>query len=342
MKAKVSPRIHLEERTLLQEVLPLETPFILNVDPASACNFKCAFCPTGHRDMIKDTGRFQGAMRFDVYEKIIADLEDFSGSLKVLRLYKDGEPLLNKRFADMVRLGKQSKKVETVDTTTNASLFTFERMKPVIDAGIDRINISIDGMSDAGYLENVGIDVSFDQVVREIEAIYKYKTNTEIFVKTMDELLGEESRERFFEIFGNISDTIFIENLSPCWPNFDVQTIMGMEITEGIYGQPIKEVKTCPYLFYSMSVNSDGSVSTCFLDWSRDLLIGDVRQNSVKEIWHGDQMNHYRRMHLEGRRSEHKLCGSCGQMSHCWPDNIDEYRDEIAERFQDRYQSAAE
>lgn len=342
MKAELRPRINRKNRTPLPEVLPLETPFILNVDPASACNFKCAFCPTGHRGMIKETGRYQGVLHLDLYKKIIADLDEFDGRLKVLRLYKDGEPLLNNNFADMVRLGKQSKKVESVDTTTNASLFSFERVKPVIDAGIDRINISIDGMSDEGYLKNVGLKVSFDQVVRDIEAIYKYKSNTEIFIKTMDELIGAENHERFFETFGNICDSIFIENLTPCWPDFDVQSIMGVEITEGIYGQPIKEVSTCPYLFYSMSVNSDGSVSTCFLDWSRDLLIGDVQENSVKEIWHGDKMNGYRAMHLEGRRSEHKLCGSCGQMSHCWPDNIDEHREEIAAKFRQRYQLAAQ
>ena len=54
MKAQVKPRINLEGRTPLQEVIPLATPFIIFVDPASACNFSCSFCPTGHSDMIKD------------------------------------------------------------------------------------------------------------------------------------------------------------------------------------------------------------------------------------------------------------------------------------------------
>ena len=283
--------------------------------------------------MIRDTGRFQGIMHLDLYRKVVSDLDDFDDTLKVLRLYKDGEPLLNKHFAEMVAIGKRSNKVEAIDTTTNASLFSFDRAKPIIDAGIDRINISIDGMSDEQYAKNVGCEVSFDSIVRNIERIFKYKTHTEICVKTISEIISEQDKERFFEVFGNICDRIFIENLAPCWPDFDVRSIMGVEITEGIYGQEIAPVDTCPYLFYSMSVNSDGTVSTCFLDWSRDLNIGDANHESIKDIWHGEKMNGYRTMHLEGRRSEHKLCGNCGQLSHCWPDNIDGHRGEIAARL---------
>ena len=44
MKAQIKPRINQEGRTRLEEVIPLETPFVLFVDPSSACNFRCKFC----------------------------------------------------------------------------------------------------------------------------------------------------------------------------------------------------------------------------------------------------------------------------------------------------------
>ena len=84
MKARLEPRINLQGRTALETVIPLATPFIVFVDPASACNFKCTFCPTGHRDLIAETGRFQGAMKFEVFQKIIDDLAEFDRPLKVL------------------------------------------------------------------------------------------------------------------------------------------------------------------------------------------------------------------------------------------------------------------
>ena len=51
MLAKEGHRYY-KERTRLETVIPLSTPFILYVDPSSACNLKCNFCPCGmaHND----------------------------------------------------------------------------------------------------------------------------------------------------------------------------------------------------------------------------------------------------------------------------------------------------
>ena len=106
MKAEYKPRINIHDRTALQDVIPLKTPFVIFIDPASACNFLCSFCPTGHRDIIEETGRFQGVMKEIVFEKIIDDLSNFPDPIKVLRLYKDGEPFLNKNLARMISYAK--------------------------------------------------------------------------------------------------------------------------------------------------------------------------------------------------------------------------------------------
>ena len=102
----------------------------------------------------------------------------------------------------------------------------------------------------------------------------------------------------------------------------------------GIYGQPIKEVSVCPYIFYSLSINSDGKASLCFLDWARRLIVGDAFAESIKEIWNGSALFEYRRMHLEMRRKQHPVCGSCGQLTHCLPDDIDAYAGALLERIE--------
>ena len=85
-----------------------------------------------------------------------------------------------------------------------------------------------------------------------------------------------------------------------------------------------------------MSVNADGLVSSCFLDWGRKLIIGDVRTTPLSQIWNSDAMNALRLQHLEGRRCENKVCGSCGQLTHCLPDNIDNHREMLLERFREK------
>ncbi len=333
MKAQLKPRINLEDRTALETVIPLDTPFIVFVDPASSCNFKCTFCPTGHRDMIAETGRYQGAMKYDVFTKVVDDLGEFGKPIKVLRLYKDGEPFLNKRFADMVRYAKSKDYIEYIDTTTNGTFLTPDRIGPVLEAGIDKINISVDGMTVEQYMQFTGFKFDFPTFIENVKWIYENKGDTEISIKIPGELITEDQKKEFFDTFGDYCDRIFIENFAPCWPEFDIEKHTGVKITKGIYQQDIGETDTCPYIFYGYSVNADGLVSSCFLDWGRKLIIGDARTHSMREIWNSDKMNALRLQHLEGRRCENQTCGNCGQLTHCLPDNIDAHRPMLLEKF---------
>lgn len=333
MKAAIKPRINLEGRTRLETVIPLDTPFVIFIDPSSACNFKCKYCPTGHLDLIRDTKRYQGVLKFEIYKKIIDDLKDFNKNIKVLRLYKDGEPFLNKNLAEMISYAKKSNKIDYVDTTTNAALMTKERLKPVLDAGIDKINISIDGMNNETYLSFTKTKLEFSDIVSNVKWLYENKGNTEVVVKIPGDIISEKEKKDFYGVFGNFADRIFVENFAPCWPEFDVEKHTGVKITKGIYQQEISDTNTCPYIFYSFSVNADGLVSSCFLDWKRKLIIGDVKIESMKEIWNSKKMNQLRLAHLDGKRKNIDCCKSCGQLSHCLPDNIDPFVREVKNNF---------
>jgi radical SAM protein with 4Fe4S-binding SPASM domain len=333
MKAAIKPRIDMENRTPLQDVIPLPTPFVLFVDPANVCNLRCSFCPTGDHELIRSTGRRQQLMDFGLYKKIIDELGAFDRKIKVLRLYKEGEPLLHPRFADMVRYAKQSGCVEAVDTTTNGVLLDAGRVEAIIDAGIDRINISIDGMSDEQYLRFARTKVDFNRLVDNLRRLYQRKAQCEICIKIPGDLLSEDGKRLFYDIFGDIADRVFVENIAPCWPEFEVENRTGMKITQGIYGNTLTERKVCPYIFYSFAVNSEGSASLCFLDWERKLTIGDARSQSIKEIWNGPELKEFRLDHLRGLRGQNRTCRNCGQLTHCMPDDIDSYADVLLARL---------
>ena len=105
---KFKPRIDLKNRTKLEEVLPLKAPYVIFIDPSDACNFKCSFCPTGDPSLMRDVGRPLQQMTWETYKKTIDELSQFQEKIRVIRLYKDGEPLLNKRLPDMIEYAKKS------------------------------------------------------------------------------------------------------------------------------------------------------------------------------------------------------------------------------------------
>lgn len=333
MKAVIKPKIDLVNRTRLETVIPLRTPFIINIDPCDVCNFQCKFCPTGDRELMKQTkGRNHGNMDFDLYRKIIDDICEFEDKVKVIRLYKDGEPLLNPHFAEMVRYAKQSGYCERVDTTTNASLLTHELSDQIIEAGLDRINISIEGVNAQHYLDFSRYSIQYDQFVEQIRYFYEHKTNTKMIVKTNGDILTEEQKKQFYNLFGDITDGIFIESIMDCWPTFE-QKKVEVNQARGIYGQEIREVLVCPYVFYSIPVNSDGTVSLCFLDWKRELLLGDTKSEKIIDIWNGKTLREYQRFFLRGERKSHPICGHCGQLCQGQPDDIDSFAEELLARL---------
>ena len=333
MKAEVKPRIELENRTKLEEVFPLDTPFLIFLDPSDLCNFQCKFCPSGDKALLKKVKRRPGLMDFELYRKIIDDLCTFEKPIKVLRLYKDGEPLLNPRFPEMVRYARERGCALQVDTTTNASLLNPQLNLELIDAGLDRIHISLNGLSDESYRQFTGRKVNFNKLVENIAHFYEHRKNCLVCIKIVGDNLTQEEKDRFFDIFGNIADRIFIEHIAPCWPTFEMKEAI-TNPTVGIYGQEIREVMVCPYIFYSLSINSDGKVSLCFLDWSRKLIIGDLNTQSLKSIWNGKTLLNYRKMHLLKKRKDHPLCGICGQLSHGLPDNIDPFAEILIKRIE--------
>ncbi len=149
------------------------------------------------------------------------------------------------------------------------------------------------------------------------------------------EEIKEYEKELFYKIFGNICDKIFIEKAANCWSEFDVEKNTNIMLSKkyGIYNQPINEVQVCPYIFYQMSINSDGTVSLCFLDWQHKMLIGDVKKQSLKEIWNSIELFKYQFMNLDKKRKDHLICGNCDQLLRGQPDNIDNYIDELKEKI---------
>ena len=324
MKSKIKPRIQLEGRESLVDAIPLSTPWVIFVDPSDLCNFRCKFCPTGDLDLMKKVGRRLKVMDFDLYKKIIDDICEFDKPIKVLRLYKDGEPLLNPNFVEMIKYAKDKGCSDKIDTTTNASLLNPKRNLEIVNAGLDRINISIEGVNEKQYKSFSDYVIKYGRFLDNIGHLYDNKGDCEIFIKINGDTLTEQEQLDFYMLYGDVCDSIAIEHTMNCWTGFNMNDVKQNE-EFGVYGQPIKEVEVCPYPFYSISINSEGTASVCFLDWARKMIIGDVRVESVKEIWNGDRLYKYQEIFLRRERKTHTICFNCSQLSHGMPVDLDVY-----------------
>lgn len=335
MKAKVGTRYH-QNRTELQTVIPLKTPFILYLDPSSVCNLSCEFCPCGraHRDLWTDEKRDSvGIMDFDLYKKIIDDCQGFPDNIKVLRLYKEGEPLANKKLPEMIEYAHASGKFDTIDFTTNGTLLNPEVNRKLVAAGLSRINISVEALDAEGYKKISNVDLDYDKFVDNIRDLYEHKGDCHIFIKTMtDKEKDEELEKRFYEIFGDICDEIAVEHIANCWPGFENTS----EQVNVYHGAGYREYVVCPRIFYILTINANGSASHCIVDWNYKGIIGDAKTQNVVDIWNSKEYQEIRLAHLNCKRREIELCKDCMEIESAAVDNIDEYREMLLERMTEK------
>ena len=335
MKAKIKPRIDIYDRNELKDVIPLRTPYVIYIDPCDKCNFQCKFCPTGDHELMKATaGRGHGMMDFARYKELIDGICDFEDKVKVIRLYKDGEPLLHPQFADMVRYAKQSGCCERVDTTTNASLLTPELSLDLIDAGLDRINISVEGINSEQYADFSRYKMDYEKFVENIAFFYEHRKQCEMNIKINGDILTEEQTQQFFDLFGDITDGINVEHAIDYWPTF-IQDKVEINEEVGILGNEAREVKVCPYIFYEMVINSDGTYSMCRFDWKRCLILGRELglYKSPKKVWDSIQLWTMQQKFLRGERTWRPFCAQCGELKQGMPEDLDEFAEELLDRF---------
>ncbi|MDR2354148.1 MAG: radical SAM protein [Deltaproteobacteria bacterium] len=335
MRAQIKPRLDLFDRLELKDAIPLVTPYVIYIDPCDKCNFQCKFCPTGDRELMKKIyGRNHGLMDYYQYQSLIDEIKQFEDKIKIIRLYKDGEPLLHPRLPEMIRYAKDSGCCEKVDTTTNGSLLNPPLSLKLIEAGLDRINISVEGINASQYADFSKFNLDYDTFVKNITFFYEHRNQCEMNIKINGDNLTDPEKEQFFNTFGNITDGIFIEYAIDYWPTFKQEKI---EINQdiGILGHKVKEVKVCPYIFYEMAINSDGTYSMCRFDWKRVLILG--RELGVyvspKKVWNSILLWDLQQKFLRFERDSLFYCAKCGEMKQGVTEDLDEFAQELLEKF---------
>ena len=304
------------ERVKLSDQVPLSTPFTVFVFPTTFCNFKCKYCGHSLSDKeMKDKYNFMSQnMNLDTYKLIINQLKAFPNKLKVLSLTGQGEPLLNNNIAQMVSIAKEADIAERIEIITNASLLTKKMSKDLIDAGLSTIRISLQGLSSLKYKEICDYNLEFEKLIENITYFYENKKQCSVFVKVMDIALEENEKEKFYDIFSEISDRMFVEE---CRPVYDgVEFTHGLEVVADRYGRKHKKREVCPLPFFMLGIFPDGDVEPCDTIY-KPVILGNIYNETLLQMWNGDNLKEFQIMQLKKQKNYNSRCSSC-----CAPDDV--------------------
>lgn len=332
MKALRQAKIYQRPRTPLETVVPLETPYSVEIDVCSVCNFACSFCFHADTAEIRRSGIRFGRMEMGLFEKILGDLRAFPEKIKKVRLFEFGEPLLHPQLPEMIRAARDAGVSEHVEITTNGSLLTERLNLELVAAGLSQINISVSGVTARQYREVSRARVDMDGFLATLGHLYDHREGMHIYIKLGDDgTLAAEDEQAFYRLFGDLCDEIYVERLSPIWRDTDVND--GMECAVGAYGQALAPKDVCPLIFTRMVINPDGVVVACCVDWKRQYVVGDLTRETAYDVWNGAALRDLQARHLRRERTELELCRDCTALMSCTIDDIDAHAEELLGRL---------
>ena len=151
-------------RTLPEEHKVRDWPLLVDLELASKCNLTCAMCPTVTEPFIEKRVNVgpskDGLMDYSLVTKTI---DEVAGHIYSLRLSWIGESTLHPRLIDAVKYAKDAG-IPEVSFLTNGTKLHLGYMKRLIEAGLDHMTISIDGMGDISK-----INEEIRQIIHSLE-----------------------------------------------------------------------------------------------------------------------------------------------------------------------------
>lgn len=322
MEEKILPLAGME-RVPLNDAIPLRTPFSVYIFPTNHCNFRCTYCAHSleTKDFQAQYGFSPETMSMDTYCRTVDHLTEFPDQLKTLSLTGQGEPLLHPQLSEMVAYAKEKQISRRIEFMSNGALLRPNLSQALVDAGLDGIRISLQGLSSRKYAEVCGAKLDFEQLVEQIAWLYAHKKQCDVFVKIMDTVLEPGEEKQFYDTFSPIADRVYIEQCRPVYAGVSSTEQISTEADR--YGRFHRHRTVCPLCFFMLGVFPNGDVYPCETIY-RPAYLGNVRQDRLFELWNGGKLHDFWKMQLEGRRKENPHCAQC-----CAPDDVSHPEDEL-------------
>lgn len=139
----------------------------LRVSVTDRCNFRCVYCMP--KEVFHKNYKFLPKAELLTFEEIERVVRA-SAELGVSKIrITGGEPLVRRDLEALITKLRNVPGITDISMTTNASLLTLQRARSLRDAGLQRINVSLDAMDDETFKRVNDVDVGVQSVLDGIE-----------------------------------------------------------------------------------------------------------------------------------------------------------------------------
>lgn len=287
----------------------------LNIETTLVCNARCLMCT---RDSIPQN---KGVMDQRLFERIVDESEMLGMKKIILSIF--GEPLTDPKFIDRARY--VDKKNIPFLFYSNGSLMTENKARSLLALkNFKRVNFSINAFDPVVYNRVMrGLDrekvykniLDFLKLRNELGSQVKVRISGVIFEDTKDQV---SKLKNFWSSQSGVDNVYFPVIRNRAGAVLDIEAKQ-----QKIVFSPLSRrgniLQPCRFLWEDLYVYWDGKVGVCCEDTAlRRLIVGDLNNESLSRVWTGTKLNTLRKLHADGKRSIHPVCGKSCTYNTIW------------------------
>lgn len=271
-----------------------EFPLHVDLESASTCNMNCPMC---YRNQLKHTGQ----MDFELFKKAVDECA--KNNLYSVRLSWRGETLTHPRIKEMITYA--TSKIKNVSFLTNAFYLDEEMIECFIESKVSYVAVSFDGIKNT--YETIRHPAKFEENYKRLELMKKKKEQAgsllpQIRLCTIWPAISNDPDD-YYNTMKDVSDYIV------CNPYINFKGPM-----------KVKKDFICQYPWERIVVGYNGDAQCC-TGWNADdIILGNINDKTIHEMWHSSQMERIRELHAQGKRMELNSCAQCRHGSKGEPD----------------------
>ena len=286
-------------------------PNILMIQTASMCNLKCVSCPY---PILSKQGKIKaGVMDEPLFDKIV----DECSTLPVSRIspYWNNEPYLDPGFkARLKKLRDVAGTSAEVHISTNGSRLFQDIWEETANC-LDRMHLSAQGgiVNREQLLKGmpgIDFDVYYENVIGFLNFLdtgnFRLKRENVIInnVLPFDSEADMDAEKKFWQPFG-------VRLNFGGFNSYSGMVDMGQEPSTPDQSQPIFGCADKDRPIQAMHILLNGDCVICCNDWVSEVVLGNVKESTLAEIWNSDTYKYHVNEVYSGKTCPGHICSRC-------------------------------
>jgi radical SAM protein with 4Fe4S-binding SPASM domain len=254
-------------------------------------------------------------------------LQQVKSHVFYINYYFQGEPFLHPQFLELIKEAKKAK-IYTA-TSTNAHFITKEKATEIVKSGLDRLIISIDGLTQETY-EQYRVHGQLEKVIEGskflVDAKKEQKSRTPHLIF---QFLAVKPNEHEIPAVFSLANDLGVDEVR-------IKTAQFYEYEQGNPLMPINEKYSrykrtssgnyklkgdpgnhCWRMWSGSVLTWDGKVVPCCFDKDAQNAMGTLKEKSFQQIWRSTSYQNFRQAILSNRKGI-DICSNCSEGTKVW------------------------